>query len=446
MSLFKKRDHYKPFEYPQFYDAFVISEQMHWSPREVSLSQDVKDWHSVLSGPEKELLTNIFRFFTQADVDVAGAYIDLYMQEFQAPEIRMMLSSIAAREAVHMQAYSMLIDEVGMPESEYATFMKYDVMRKKHDAMQVIKFDPTTPSSLAREIAIFSGFGEGLQLFASFVILLNFTRFGKMTGMGQIVSWSIRDETHHVDSMVKLFHALKAETDTGEYLESDIQYACEGMVELEDTFIDLAFGQAEIEGLTKEDVKEYIRYIADIRLGQLGCSPIYHIKTNPLPWVDTIVFGKEHANFFEQSATDYAKGSSTGSWDDDAFDFSEGMVSLSAGTATAASLATPQTFAIWSKPGCPHCEQAAELLAKHDIPFDYVVHDTPEKIAGFKELGFSSFPQIWVGAFFVGGLEDLRQLLTHDKALADGEVSDNIGSAIPAPQEGASCSLEGDCS
>ena len=319
-SLFKKRNAYKPFWYPWAYEAFVHSEQMHWVPREVPLNEDVQDWKVNLTSAERSLLTQIFRFFTQADIDVASGYIEKFLPKFKPIELRMMMSSIAAREAVHIQAYSMLIDEIGMPETEYAAFLEYQEMREKHDYLFSQK-SKENDYGLALDIATFSAFGEGLQLFASFIMLLNFTRFGKMKGMGQIVAWSIRDETHHVESMIQVYHALREEQPelSQQLLSRDIKNICEKMVELEDKFIDLAFREGGIEGLTPEDVKQYIRYIADRRLAQLGIVPIYDIHTNPLPWVNSIVFGKEHTNFFENRATDYSKAAVQGSWED-AFD------------------------------------------------------------------------------------------------------------------------------
>ncbi len=310
-SLFNKRGYYKPFWYPWAYDAFNASEQMHWLARSVPLGEDVKDWKVKLNVDEKTLLTQIFRFFTQADCDVADGYIDKYLPLFKPTEVRMMLASIAAREAVHIQAYSMLIDEIKMPETEYSAFMKYEEMVEKHEYM-------FKDRSLIEDIAVFSAFGEGLQLFSSFVILLNFTRFGKMKGMGQIVAWSIRDESHHVDSMMKLFHTLIAEQPElwTQQVRQNIAGICMKMVELEDAFIDLAFEQGGVEGLTPNEVKIYIRYIANKRMKQLGLTTMYDVGENPLPWVDVIVNGKEHVNFFEGVGTDYAKASATGDWDD----------------------------------------------------------------------------------------------------------------------------------
>jgi ribonucleoside-diphosphate reductase beta chain len=309
-SLFNSRNAYKPFWYPWAYDAFVASEQMHWLAREVPLTDDVKDWKVKLSKAEKALLTQIFRFFTQADCDVAAGYIDKYLPVFKPTEIRMMMTSIAAREAVHIQAYSMLIDEVGIPETEYSAFMEYEEMKEKHEYMFQNR-------SLVEDIAVFSAFGEGLQLFSSFVILLNFTRFGKMKGMGQIVAWSIRDESLHVESMMRVYHELLEEQSIlPSSLQASIENIAYKMIEMEDRFIDLAYLEGGIEGLQADEVKQYIRYIADRRMHQLGLKTIYDIPTNPLPWVDVIVNGKEHTNFFENRATDYSKGAVVGNWED----------------------------------------------------------------------------------------------------------------------------------
>lgn len=397
-SLFTKRLAYKPFWFPWAYQAFVESEQMHWLVREVPLNVDVQDWKAKLNDDERNLLTQVFRFFTQADVDVAECYIDRYLPLFKPVELRMMMASIAAREGVHIQAYSTLIDEIGMPETEYGAFMEYDEMRQKHEMM--CEASGGGLEGLARDIAVFSAFGEGLQLFASFVILLNFTRFGKMKGMGQVVSWSIRDESHHVASMVRVFHALLDEHPelwTPE-LQARILDDCRRMVEMEDRFIDLAYGEADIEGLAPDEVKAYIRYIADRRLGQLGLPAHYGIGENPLPWVDVLVSGKEHVNFFENKATDYSKASVTGSWDDAFSMFEEPLA------------ATPE-WQVLSKPGCPYCVEAKELLAS--LGFTPVVqeHVSEEDIAAFKAQGHRTFPQVYHHGNLVGGFTELQAYL-----------------------------------
>lgn len=311
LKLTDSRDFYKPFNYPWAYDAFQASEQMHWLWTEVPMLEDTKDWRNRLSEDEKEFLTKIFRFFTQGDIDVSGAYVKNYLPMFPQPEIRMMLSSFAAREAVHIAAYSHLIETLGMSESTYNEFLEYGEMAEKHDYFREMQGDENLPA----QIAAFSAFTEGMQLFSSFIMLLNFARHGKMKGMGQIIAWSIADETLHTESMIKLFRTYVQEnrnvwTDETKF---KIYRIAERMVDLEDKFIDLAFGVSEMENLTKEEVKQYIRYIADRRLIALGMKSVFNVRNNPLEWVDGML-GVSHTNFFENKSVDYAKGALTGDW------------------------------------------------------------------------------------------------------------------------------------
>ena len=280
---------------------------MHWFPEDVPLHNDVKDWQT-MTDEEKNLLTQIFRLFTQSDVDVGAGYVDRYMRIFKKPEARMMMSSFANMESIHQHAYSLLLDTVGMPEVEYKAFAEYEAMADKHEYINAVKVTKGDKKSIAKALAIYSGFTEGLQLFSSFIILLNFPRFGKMKGMGQIITYSIRDESMHVEAMTKLFREFIQEnidlwTDD---FKAEIYQACREMVDLEDRFLDLVFEQGDIPGLTKKEMQQYIRYIADRRLLQLGLKTNYNVKENPLNWLDDVL-GVEHQNFFEGRATTYMK-------------------------------------------------------------------------------------------------------------------------------------------
>lgn len=310
------RTYFKPFEYSWAFEYYNKQQQMHWIPEEVPLHEDVKDWNQKLTKSEKNLLTQIFRFFTQSDLDVGAGYYDKYIPIFKKPELRMMLGSFANMESVHQHAYSLLLDTVGMPEIEYKAFFEYEEMSKKHEFIQ--QFDPNNRKGLAKTLAVYSAFTEGMQLFSSFVILLNFSRFNKMKGMSQIVTWSIRDESLHVEGMTQIFRTFIQEnldiwTDD---FKKELYDIARSMVELEDKFIDLAFEMDDIEGINKEEVKQYIRYICDRRLLQLGLKPNYKAKDNPLDWLDWILNGVEHTNFFEGRATEYNKGTLKGSWAD----------------------------------------------------------------------------------------------------------------------------------
>jgi ribonucleoside-diphosphate reductase beta chain len=313
-----ERTYFKPFNYAWAYDAWLKHEQSHWLHTEVPMLEDVKDWKKKLTKEEKQFLTHIFRFFTQGDIDVAGGYVNNYLPYFPQPEIRMMLLGFAAREALHIAAYSHLIETLGLPDTTYNEFMAYAEMKEKHDYVMNISGQNTTKENTATHIAVFSAFTEGMQLFSSFIMLLNFPRHGKMKGMGQIVTWSIVDETQHTENMVKLFRTYIQENNEiwNDELKGRLYTIAERMVELEDKFIDLAFAMGAMEDLSAEDVKKYIRYIADRRLISLGLKGVFKVKRNPLPWVEEMINAPTHTNFFENRATDYAKGSLSGDWGD----------------------------------------------------------------------------------------------------------------------------------
>jgi ribonucleoside-diphosphate reductase beta chain len=317
-DLTETRTSFKPFNYPWAYEAWLKHEQSHWLHTEVPMLEDEKDWKKKLNENEKKFLTHIFRFFTQGDIDVAGGYVNNYLPYFPQPEVRMMLLGFAAREALHVAAYSHLIETLGLPETVYNDFMEYQAMKEKHDYVLNISGQNTTKENTATHIATFSAFTEGMQLFSSFIMLLNFPRHGKMKGMGQIVTWSIVDETQHTENMIKLFRTYIQENNEiwNDELKGRLYTIAENMVKLEDKFIDLAFEMGPMENLTSEDVKKYIRYIADRRLISLGLKGIFKVKRNPLPWVEEMINAPTHTNFFENRATDYAKGALSGDWGD----------------------------------------------------------------------------------------------------------------------------------
>jgi len=319
MSLLEPRPIYKPFRYPWAFEAWQKQQQIHWLPEEVPLADDVRDWKKNLSNEERHLLTHIFRFFTQADIEVNNCYMKHYARVFMPTEVQMMLAAFSNMETIHIAAYSHLLDTIGIPETEYSAFLKYKEMKDKYDYMQ--QFGCDSPEGIATTLAVFGGFTEGLQLFASFAILLNFPRFGKMKGMGQIVTWSARDETLHTNSIIRLFRTFVEENPAvwTEKLKRELYMACSTIVDHEDAFIDLAFGLGGVQGLTAEEVKLYIRFIADRRLVQLGLQPIFKMEKNPLPWLDEMLNGVEHTNFFENRVTEYTKAATQGTWEE-AFD------------------------------------------------------------------------------------------------------------------------------
>ena len=315
MSLLDQSPAYKPFANPSFVNQAIEHDKLAWGEWECDLNEDVAQWKSgKISSSEKNFITQILRLFTQSDVIVGGSYVDVFLPRIKNNEARMMMLSFAQRETIHMRSYALLNDTLGFPESEYTAFLEYEAMADKIEFMQT--FDPDTKQGLAKAIAQ-TVCNEGMSLFSAFVMLLNFQRFGKLKGMCEIVEWSIRDETMHVDGMTALFRQYineNPEVVTDEFKQS-IYDMYRTAVTLEDKVIDLAFELGAMEGITQIEVKEYIRYIADRRLINLGLKPNWDIEFNPLPWLDWVLNGDSFKNFFEGRVTDYsADGMSGDSW------------------------------------------------------------------------------------------------------------------------------------
>ena len=318
MSLLKTSETYKPFKYPWAVELSKKHEEIHWIEDEAELSEDVQDWKTKLTDSEKEFITHVLRLFTQSDVQVGENYHELLIPKFKNNEVRNMLSSFAAREAVHQRAYALLNDTLGLPDEDFHKFLEYKEMADKIDFMKEGETNSHTGLALALAQSVFN---EGMSVFASFVMLLNFQRFGKMKGMATIVEWSIRDETIHVQGNSKLFREFCEEHPriVNDELKSKIYLMAENAVSLEEKFIQLAFKGNEVQGLTKKEVRDYIRHIADRRLLQLGLKPLFNQKKNPLPWLDWVLNGASHDNFFEKRVTEYSVAGMEGEdygWED----------------------------------------------------------------------------------------------------------------------------------
>lgn len=322
-SLIKKKggllefsETYKPFHYPWAVEMTTRHEKAHWIEDEIDLSEDVTDWKSgKMSSVEKEYVTNILRLFTQSDVAVGQNYFDQFIPKFKNNEVRNMLSSFATREGIHQRAYALLNETLGLPDSEYHAFLEYAEMADKINYM--MGADTSSMRGLGLALAK-SVFNEGVALFASFVMLLNFQRFGKMKGMGKVVEWSIRDESMHVEGNSKLFKAFCKEHPriVDDEFKKEIYEMAKHVVKLEDKFVELAYKMGEIDGLNMEEVKTYIRYITDRRLLQLGMKPNFKVKDNPLPWLEWVLNGADHTNFFENRVTEYEVAGLKGSWEE----------------------------------------------------------------------------------------------------------------------------------
>lgn len=305
MSVLERSTTYKPFKYPWAVDYAVSHEKLHWGEWEAKLQDDVAQWKSdKLTPVEKNHITQILRLFTQSDVAVGTNYLESYIPKFKNNEIRAMLTSFANREFVHQRSYALLNDTLGLPEEEFKAFLEYTEMAAKLEFMADIDVNSLSGTALA---VARSAINEGMSLFSAFVMLINYSRFGKMRGMSEIVQWSIRDESMHCEGMTKLFRTFCEEHPriVNDDFKATIYEMVRQAVKLEDKVIDLAYEMGAVEGLESSEVKQYIRYIADRRLLQLGLKPNYEVSDNPLPWLEPLIATSSFDNFFETVVTEY---------------------------------------------------------------------------------------------------------------------------------------------
>ena len=306
---------YKPIRYPIALEAWRRQQQIHWLGEEVPLGEDVKNWSRDLSGPEKAFLTHVFRFFTQSDVEVGNCYMTKYAKVFQPNEVRMMLAAFANTETIHIAAYALLLETLGLPDDEFSAFLEIPSMMAKVHYMDT--FGVKSHDDILRTTAMFGGATEGLSLYSMFAMLMNFPKQGRMKGMGQIVSWSVRDESLHAESIIWLHNTLAREMGgRPPAVTDDIVEVFQNQVRLEDAFIDTAFEVGDVPGISAPELKAYVRFVANWRLRQLRIGDVFDAPaTNPLPWLQAMLSGVEHQNFFEGRATEYSKAATSGRWD-----------------------------------------------------------------------------------------------------------------------------------
>jgi ribonucleoside-diphosphate reductase beta chain len=315
-KLTEPRHFYKPFEYPQAFEYYKNQHRAHWLADEVPLASDLNDWRLNLNESEKNLIGNILKSFAQTEVHVNDYWSSKISQWFPKPEVVAMASSFGAFEAIHAEAYARLNDELGL--DDFQAFMEDEASRNKIE--RLLETPSETLEEKALALAIFSAFTEGVNLFSSFAILMSFQLRNMLKGTGQIVEWSVRDESLHSTAGCWLFRTLMQESpelDTVE-MRNNVIEACNLSVKLEFDFIDKAFEMGEIEGLNKEQLKNFIKARANDKMKELGYNPVYNdidpALLKQMEWFGHLTSGKTHQDFFANRVTDYSK--STGDWSD----------------------------------------------------------------------------------------------------------------------------------
>ena len=302
-NIFEPSKIYKPMKYQWAEDYRQESEQMHWITDEIDFNQDLVDFREKLTEDEREFVKSILSIFTQSDFAVANYYVDFLLPKIKNNEIRGMLSSFNCREWEHQRGYAQLNESLRLPESYYTDFLEHTATLDKWSFYtNNSNYKDSFGLSVAKQVLT-----EGIALFGAFIMLKNFERHGLLMGTCKVNEWSLKDETLHIEGNAKLFRTWANENskEVGDKFKKVIYDMAREAVSLEEAFIDFAFSKHEIRDLHKEDVKLYIKYIADRRMIQLGLKPEYNIEKNPLPWFDMLTNGSSLQNFFEGRSADY---------------------------------------------------------------------------------------------------------------------------------------------
>ena len=319
-DITKERIVYKPFEYPQAFDYYMKQQQAHWLWTEVPMMSDVNDWKQNLTEAEKNIVGSILKGFAQTETVVNDYWSNLVTKWFRKPEIIAMAVTFECFETIHAEAYSLLNEELGL--DDFSEFLEDETTMAKIETLMNVRdsFNGEVDwHERAKSLAIFSAFTEGVNLFSSFAILLSFKMRNKLKGVGQIVEWSIRDESMHSDAGCWLFRTLleeKPELKTPE-LETAINEAALLSLQLELDFIEKVYEMGDLEGCSKDDLISFIKHRVNTKMGDLGYRPIVNgidVKAvERMKWFDHLSAGKQHTDFFANRVTNYSKG--TMEWD-----------------------------------------------------------------------------------------------------------------------------------
>ena len=320
MPLTESRLVFEPFEYPKAYEYWEIQQQAHWLHSEVIMSRDIHDWKFNLDENSKNIIGSTLKGFTQMEVAVNDYWMNKVGHWFKIPEISMMASAFANMESIHAKAYAYLNDSLGL--QDYEAFLREPAAMSKID--NLVDVDCNNISEMALSLAVFSAFGEGVQLFSSFAILLSFSTKNLLKGVGEIISFSVRDESLHSEAGCWLFRTLIKENPElfTDEMKDQILEAARVAVKLEDDFIDMVFAngtslqiidEGKLVEITPKDIKNYIRYRANTKLGDLGLGKNWKSITDEsiknMAWFDKLTVGQQYQDFFAGRVSDYSKGS-----------------------------------------------------------------------------------------------------------------------------------------
>ena len=301
---------FKPFRYQWAYDYWFQQQNAHWMFQEINMQKDISDWKNELTTQEKSVVGQILKGFFQSETQIADYWSTYVTNWFPVPEIRMMAQTFGAFETIHAVAYSYLNEVLHL--EDYEAFMHDESIMNKLDVLINVDKNDDSLDNIARSLALFSACAEGIQLFSSFAIMLSLRKKNLMTGIGQQMIFSIRDESLHSEAGCKLYNTLIDEN-PGLYspsLEYDIITGFDLALRNEFAFIDEVFTMGDLETITKAQVQNFMYDRANRKLKELRVNHSYPVNEELLKemdWFYILVSGEQQTDFFFNRETGYAK-------------------------------------------------------------------------------------------------------------------------------------------
>ena len=317
-----------PFKYDWAWQKYLDGCANHWMPQEVNMTADIALWKSEdgLSDDERTIVKRSLGFFSTADSLVANNLVLAIYRLITNPECRQYLLRQAFEEAIHTHAYQYCIESLGMDEGEIFN-MYHEIPTVAKKASWALKYtqeinDPTfntgtleTDKALLKNLIAYYCVLEGIFFYCGFTQILSMGRRNKMTGTSEQFQYILRDESMHVNFGIDVINQIKLENP--QLWQSDMQEWARAMI-LEGTELEVAYARDTMPrgvlGMNANMMEEYLQFIANRRLAQIGLAEQFPGTKNPFPWMSEIMDLKKEKNFFETRVTDYQTGGAL-TWD-----------------------------------------------------------------------------------------------------------------------------------
>ena len=311
MGLFTPRIPYKPFEYAEYYtEGWLKQAQAFWLHTEIPMSGDVKDWNEKLTPEEKSLVGNILLGFAQTECAVSDYWTQKVVGWFPKHEIQQMAMMFGSQETIHAVAYSYLNETLGLENFE--AFLQDEATMERFD--NLVGYEGNDTKKIAKSLAVFSAFAEGVSLYSAFAVLYSFQLRNLLKGIGQQMKWSVRDESLHSKMGCRLFRQMcEEDKNLLNDCRDDVIAAATTMLAAEEKYIDRMFEAGDVEGIKSYDLKQFIRKRLNEKLQELGYFDLWlyfefnESASNNLDWFYHLTGGHTHTDFFAVRPTDYSK-------------------------------------------------------------------------------------------------------------------------------------------